>query len=1150
MASDTEPFVEELNFKHLTVPDFGNPKAQQHKPLQDLLKPHIESFNYLIHEGLQTAVDDIAPLQFQLPNNDQVTLRLSSPSLGLPCVSESNKHASTLQVFPTECRQRRTSYKGSLDIQVSCHVGKHLIEEREQSLGHLPIMVKSDLCNLAKLTPAQLIQRKEDEEEIGGYFVINGNEKVIRMLILNRRNVPLCFKRERWRMRGKQYTEYGATCRCAKEDHEGQNMYLHYLTTGAMMTCFIYDREMFFIPLMIILKGLIDCSDKFIFDELTKGKEEDSFYKGCIVNMLQETLSDQLYTRSDILKYIGQHFRTKLANRYCPPWYTDRQAGELFNKHIVCLHLKSNRAKFDFLVHMTRKLYAFAKGECAADSPDNPMNQELLLSGHLMLMVIKEKMNDFLIRVKMMIMKAAEAADVFELTPAAFQRALTLCGGDKCEVTRSVEYLLSTGNLTSRSGLGLMQYSGFAIVADRLNFCRFLSHFRCVHRGAFFTTMRSTGVRKLRPEAWGFMCPVHTPDGAPCGLMNHLAHSCQVVTVQHNTTHLLTVMENAGLCRLDDSPPGKVKESYPVFLDGIPVGYITDNLAQNFCDRLRVMKVKSIDKVPAILEICLVPKTEFASQYPAVYLFLGPARMMRPVLNLSLGMVEMIGTFEQVYLDICITEEEFHPGVTTHQELAPTSILSSLANMTPFSDFNQSPRNMYQCQMAKQTLGTACHNITHRADNKLYRLLTPQSPLVRPKYYSDLAVDNYPPGTNAVIAVISYTGYDMEDAMIINKSSAERGLAHGCIYMNKFISLQTETATNTKYSCILSYVPSKAKQKWNLDSDGLPPVGAYLEEGDALYSYVNIQTGAMTVEKYKSQEAAYVDSVKIVQNPSDDHGAGLLQRAVLMLRVQRNPIIGDKFATRHGQKGICSMFWPAEDMPFTESGMTPDIIFNPHGFPSRMTIGMMIEIMAGKSSALHGLCHDATPFTFSEKQPAIDHFGNMLTAAGYNYYGTESMYSGVDGREMEVSIFCGIVYYQRLRHMVSDKFQVRSTGPVDPLTHQPVKGRKKAGGIRFGEMERDALIAHGAAFLIHDRLFNCSDGTRARICTSCGSLLSPCLDKPPVSTAAASVESRRVWSCKVCQRSDTIQTVAVPYVFRYLVAELAAMNIKLKLGVS
>lgn len=301
------------------------------------------------------------------------------------------------------------------------------------------------------------------------------------------------------------------------------------------------------------------------------------------------------------------------------------------------------------------------------------------------------------------------------------------------------------------------------------------------------------------------------------------------------------------------------------------------------------------------------------------------------------------------------------------------------------------------------------------------------------------------------------------------------------------------------------------------------------------------------VEKYKSHEPAYVDQVKLL---GSETGNDPLQRVFIKLRLNRNPIIGDKFASRHGQKGICSQKWPVENMPFAESGMVPDIIFNPHGFPSRMTIGMMIESMAGKSASLHGICHDATPFTFSEDTPAINFFGDHLVKAGYNYFGNERLYSGIDGREFEADIFFGVVYYQRLRHMVSDKFQVRTTGPIDILTHQPVKGRKRAGGIRFGEMERDSLLAHGSSFLLQDRLLNCSDKSFSHICINCGSILSPILEKPPPVDSPLQVSCDHKWTCRLCKDKGKVDIVSVPYVFRYLVAELAGMNIKLKIDVS
>jgi len=234
-----------------------------------------------------------------------------------------------------------------------------------------------------------------------------------------------------------------------------------------------------------------------------------------------------------------------------------------------------------------------------------------------------------------------------------------------------------------------------------------------------------------------------------------------------------------------------------------------------------------------------------------------------------------------------------------------------------------------------------------------------------------------------------------------------------------------------------------------------------------------------------------------------------------------------------------SRLWPAEDMPFTESGMQPDILFNPHGFPSRMTIGMLLESMAGKAGAAHGVPQDGTPFRFNERDKAVDYFGQQLLAAGYAYHGTEPMYSGIYGTEMQVQVFIGVVYYQRLRHMVSDKDQVRSKGPINTLTRQPIHGRKVHGGIRLGEMERDALLAHGTAFILQERLLHCSDEAKTLVCAKCGSLLAPKLCPPDGSGG------RGRSNCLMCDEGKgDVDIITIPYVFQYLTNELAAMNIR------
>jgi len=1116
---------------------------EQHKKLQEVTRAHIDSFDYFTVTGLSKIVKHIESVEFEAYGDEtpgtRISLGISSIKISPPRVSSSNKFAMTTKMYPAECRERRTHYMGNVEITVSwvCSNGKCGTIER--LAGQIPIMVKSGMCNLSKLKPCDLVTKGEEPEEMGGYFIIGGNEKVIRLLIQQRRNFPLCLMRGSWKNRGPEYTEYGVSIRCVQDDQTSNGLTLHYLQGGSAKLAFGLNKEVFFVPIVLVLKALMDVSDKHIYDELVKGKEGDSFHKGCVIFMLRQVLAEGLNNKASVLRFIGEKFRVKLN---LPEWYTDEQCAKYLIKKSIAIHLDQDQDKFNLLVYMTRKLFAFVNGECAAENPDNPMFQEVLLPGHLLQMFLKEKLESLLQITKKMFQDKVKRKNCLLANMAGDLNKVVMSAPT---ITKPLEYLLSTGNLISNTGLGLMQSRGFSVIADKLNFYRYISHFRAVHRGSFFTEMRTTSVRKLLPEAWGFLCPVHTPDGTPCGLLNHLSAGCQVVNQDFPSDRLSRVLTDLGMWPVASPCPVAPGDCYTVMMDGRIMGYVGHCDALTFTNTLRMLKVKGQrEEVPSTLEICLVPHTEVASQMPGIYLFSTVARMVRPVLNINIGSLEMIGSFEQVYLDISLSADQAYPGVTTHQELSEQSMLSVLANMTPFSDFNQSPRNMYQCQMGKQTMGTPLHAYGHRADNKLYRIQTPQTPIVKPTMYDTYNLNEYPLGINTVVAVISYTGYDMEDAMIINKSSYERGFAHGSIIKAETIDLRTMSADHGRHAFVFSCIPSD--KTGSIDVDGLPHVGAKLSNGDPYYSYKNVISGEYNIVKYKSMEDATVEQIKIL---GDDLGTDELNCICFVLRVPRNPTIGDKFSSRHGQKGICSMFWPTHDMPFTESGMVPDILFNPHGFPSRMTIGMMIEQMAGKAGAMHGLPHlDATPFTFSEDQPAIDYFGQMLTAGGYNYFGTERMYSGVTGTELEADIYFGIVYYQRLRHMVSDKFQVRTTGPVDQVTQQPIKGRKRAGGIRFGEMERDALISHGTSFLLQDRLFNCSDRSKASICGRCQTVLSPLLVQQPELDGGSTRFNHQI-ICQHCHRRDDIHTVAVPYVFRYLAAELASVGIKVNIEI-
>ncbi|EEP76217.1 DNA-directed RNA polymerase I polypeptide 2 [Uncinocarpus reesii 1704] len=1220
---------------------FRNPPKDHtaYPMLAAAVRPHIDSFNALFDDGkvLEAALKDIGTKTFldgvpetpelrrarreegkKAPRRNRLSVRITELFLEKAVLPASNKFSPrNREIFPAECRERHATYRGRLRARVEYKVNNGDWKESVRELGQVPIMLRTNRCHLEKLSPSQLVERKEESEELGGYFIVNGNEKLIRMLIVSRRNFPMAIIRNSFTKRGATYTKYGVQIRSVRPDQTSQTNVLHYLSDGNVTFRFSWRKNEYLVPVVMILKALIETNDREIFERLV-GREGSLGMKNTFVTDRMELLlrtykAYGVHSRSKCRAYLGEKFRYVLGMSENVP---DEDVGTEFLRKIVLPHLGNQNVtesqdndKFNMILFIIRKLYTLVAGDCAPDNPDAVSNQEVLLGGFLYGMILKERLEEWLRSIGPIARDWSNKNLGLPFTDARFEKDFIsrIVARTNENIGGALEYFLSTGNLVSPTGLDLQQPSGYTIMAEKINFYRFISHFRMIHRGSFFAQLKTTTVRKLLPESWGFLCPVHTPDGSPCGLLNHLAHKCLIATSNLNVAGVPEVLSILGVGSESSS---STEESVAVSLDGRIVGYCSPKQARVISDTLRHWKVEGHPKIPVELEVGYVPNSN-GGQYPGVYLFSQCARMYRPVKYLPLDKLDYVGPFEQPFMEIACVPSDIMSGISTHVEFDPTHILSILANMTPFSDFNQSPRNMYQCQMGKQAMGTPGTSIDYRTDNKLYKLQTGQTPIARPPLYNAYGLDNFPNGMNAVVAVISYTGYDMDDAMIINKSAHERGFGYGTIYKTKIYPLDDKEArgrgkSKREIKKLFGFAPGglvKAEWRNQLGEDGLPHVGGRVKDGDlvaawhtvqydpAAETYLNVDKETHFL-KYKDAEEGYIDSIRIL---GSETGNEPCQAISIKYRIPRKPIIGDKFSSRHGQKGVCSQLWPAVDMPFSESGIQPDIIINPHAFPSRMTIGMFVESLAGKAGALHGLAQDCTPFQFSEEYTAGDHFGEQLRKAGYNFHGNEPMYSGVTGREFAADIYLGVVYYQRLRHMVNDKFQVRTTGPVNALTGQPVKGRAKGGGIRVGEMERDALLAHGAAFLLQDRLMNCSDSTRAWLCRTCGSFLStqvavsqllsphknPAMEAVVKSSSVAVAKPTGgvsalgglsgIVRCRRCARDavfddpraevwedgsgrrfvggDQTTVVAVPGVLKYLDVELAAMGVRMKFHV-
>lgn len=868
-----------------------------------------------------------------------VTFSLSNVVIGRPLVGERDTAATDRALYPSECRERRLTYKAELRCSVHVAIeGVPVPWKFDRVLGQVPIMVKSSRCHLRGLSPAELIRRHEEMEEMGGkwniachasravahsehaaatvtgYFIVNGNEKIIRQLIIPRRNHITALVRPSFTKRGPKYTEFGCAIRCVRPDQSSQTLTVHYLRDGTFVLGFTYRyvaspvewcwlrcgahpplslflrKIQYLVPVIVMLRALVEIDDRYVYDAIVHGDHENSFVTERAKTMLKELQGRQLYSRKACLAYLGNLFRVVLR---LPDSCSDESAGRAVLSQLVMVHLDESdcQGKFDTFIVMLRKLLGLVSGDCAVDNADSAMHQELLVPGHLYAVVVKEQLQEFLYSLTRII-EIDERTGKMDMS-LADDTYIKKVMRRTSDIGRRLEYFMATGNLVSPTGLDLMQATGFTIVADKLNFFRYVSHFRCVHRGAFFTTMKTTAVRKLLPDSWGFLCPVHTPDGSPCGLLNHMTSSCKVVTgmqaVVGDQPRALYELDTSSLpealVRLGMDPPeqGNVADHIVVMLDGKVLGVLRTAIAESVAQKLRTLKCDpAVTDIPESLEIGLVMPSA-RGQFPGLFMYCQPFRMVRPVHNLLADRVEYIGTFEQAYMNVAIDATEFQKGVTTHLELTKTNFLSVLANMTPFSDHNQSPRNMYQCQMAKQTMGYPLHSYAHRADNKLYCLRTPQTPMVRPRAYDRYNFDEYPLGTNAIVAVISYTGYDMEDAMILSKSSMERGFAHAHVINTKLIDLEDVRGERGVSYYFGAHETDAAVQNGMLDLDGFPPINTYITHGSPLYSYENSATGETRIERYKG-EPAHVLQVSRLRS----EGA---PRATIKLSVNRNPIV-------------------------------------------------------------------------------------------------------------------------------------------------------------------------------------------------------------------------------------------------------------------
>ena len=503
------------------------------------------------------------------------------------------------------------------------------------------------------------------------------------------------------------------------------------------------------------------------------------------------------------------------------------------------------------------------------------------------------------------------------------------------------------------------------------------------------------------------------------------------------------------------------------------------------------------------------------------------------------SIIEYIDSDEQSWSMIATTPKDLLQTTNkmykfTHCEIHPSTIFGVLASCIPFPEHNQSPRNCYQCAQGKQAMGVYVTNYENRMDKTAYVLNYPTRPLVDTRVMNLIQLNKIPSGTNVIVAIMTHTGYNQEDSLLFNKGSIDRGLFTTTIYHTEKDEDKQKINGDEEIRCKPDPTKTKGMKFGNynkVNNKGVIPENTLVENRDIIIAKVipikENRNDHTKVIKFEDQSRIHrtIEETYIDKNYIDRNGEGY-NFAKVRLRTLRKPVIGDKFSSRHGQKGTIGNIIPEADMPFTVNGVKPDIIINPHAIPSRMTIGQLKETVLGKVLVELGLFGDGTSFGEFNVADICDE----LIKLGYEAHGNELLHNGLTGEQVECSVFMGPVFYQRLKHMVNDKTHSRSIGPMVNLTRQPAEGRSRDGGLRFGEMEKDAMVSHGAARFTRGRMYDASDKYSVHSCKKCGLI-------------AAYNDEMRIHHCRVCDNRTDFAYLEIPYACKLLFQELNTMNI-------
>ena len=1148
-----------------------------------LVSQQIDSFDEFVATGLRQIVDEfnLVTVDQEAPPSDNVDnpivlrryeIRFHEIKLANPATTEGD--GSTSVLLPQEARLRNLTYSSPMFLFVSKKVSvarekrlaaseidgeageaadTELVWETEVNqteedatqvfVGKLPMMLRSKYCLLKDLTDQELYNWGECPYDQGGYFIINGSEKVLIAQERSAANIVQVFHKSDDRI------PFVAEIRSAldKGTRQISSLTMKYFKSGPSIRVTLpYVKDD--VPIAIVFRALGVVSDEDILNHICYDSN-DTQMMGLLRHGIDETQAYQ--SRESALDYLSKRSNALGSSRD----KRLRHARDIMQKEVLP-HISqtegSETRKAFFLGYMVHRMLQVVLGRREPDDRDHFGKKRLDLAGSLMAGLFRSLFARLHKEAHMSLKKSIETGKEFNLQTAIKSSTLT----------NGLKYALATGNWGEQKKAATAK-AGVSQVLSRYAFASALSHMRRTT-----TPIGRDGKiakpRQLHNTHWGLVCPAETPEGQACGLVKNLALMCYV-TVGSPSAPIIDYLIQRNMEVLEEFEPTQSPNATKVFVNGTWVGVhrqpanivkamldlrrkhkispeislvrdIRDREFKIFTDAGRVTRPlfvidnddRSPNKGSLIVRKGLINRLERDEDLPAdldveerTKRHFGWAGLVRS------GGVEFLDAEEEETVMIAMTPEDLemskwlqlgyqlpdadpdNPSARvkaparasqqtwTHCEIHPSMILGVCASIIPFPDHNQSPRNTYQSAMGKQAMGVPLTSFDERMDNQMNILYYPQKPLATTRSMEFLKFRELPAGQNAIVAIACYSGYNQEDSVIMNQSSIDRGLFRSLFYRT-YIEQEKRVGITTleKFEKPLRTETLRLKHGTydKIEDDGLIAPGQRVSgediiigktapiapDAEELGQRTKLHTKRDASTPLRSTEHGIVDKVMLSTNTEG------LKFVKVRVRTTKVPQIGDKFASRHGQKGTIGITYRQEDMPFSAQGVTPDLIINPHAIPSRMTIAHLIECQISKVSCLQGFEGDATPFTTI----TVDSISSLLRQSGYQSRGFEVMYNGHTGRKLVAQLFFGPTYYQRLRHMVDDKIHGRARGPVQMLTRQPVEGRARDGGLRFGEMERDCMIAHGASAFLRERLFEVSDAFRVHVCDICG-LMTP-----------------------------------------------------------